>query len=115
MLYTKDATITTTALTTILTVPSGYVAHWSLLFVSNHGGSTNSCTVYWDKATGTDLYIIDGKNISSKDFIQFSDGILVLQPGDSIKAQIGSTGNFGIACTLDLLPAPAVFNAFNGG
>ena len=115
MLYTKDATITTTALTTILTVPSGYIAHWSLLFVSNHGGSTNTATVYWDKAAGTDLYIIDAKNISSKEFIQFSDGILVMQPGDSIKAQIGAAGNFGIACTIDLLPAPAVFNAFNGG
>jgi hypothetical protein len=115
MLYTKDATLTTTAITTILTVPSGYVAHWSLLFASNHGGSTNSITVYWDKATGTDLYIVDDKNVSSKDFIQFSDGILVLQAGDSIKAQIGSTGNFGIACTLDLIDAPAVFTAFNGG
>jgi len=71
--------------------------------------------VYWDKASGTDLYIIDGRNISSKDFIQFSDSIIVMQPGDSIKAQIGSDGNFGIACTVDLLPAPAVFNAFNGG
>ena len=115
MLYTKDATITTTALTNILTVPSGYIAYWSLLFLSNHGGSTNSCTIYWDKASGTDLYIIDNKNITSKDFIQFSDGIFVLQPGDSIKAQIGSTGNFGIACTIDLREAPAVLNAFNGG
>jgi hypothetical protein len=114
MLYTKDATLTTTDLTTILTVPSGYVAHWNLLFASNHGGSTNRITVYWDKATGTDLYIVDDKNVSSKDYIQFSDGILVLQPGDSIKAQTGSAGNFGIACTVDLLEAPAVFTAFNG-
>lgn len=115
MLYTRDATITTTALTNILTVPSGYIAHWSLLFIANHGGSTNSATVYWHKAAGIDLYIIDDKNISSKDFIQFTDSIFVLQPGDSIKAQIGSTGNFGIACTIDLLEAPAVLNAFNGG
>jgi hypothetical protein len=115
MLYTRDATITTTALTTILTVPSGYIAYWSLLFIANHGGSTNSATVYWDKASGTDLYIIDDKNITSKDYIQFTDALLVMQPGDSIKAQIGSIGNFGIACTIDLLEAPAVLNAFNGG
>lgn len=115
MLYTRDATITTTDLTTILTVPSGYIAHWNLLFLSNHGGSTNSITVYIDKSAGTDLYIIDSKNVSSKDFIQFSDGIFVLQPGDSIKAQLGASGNFGIACTIDLLEAPSVFNAFNGG
>ena len=115
MLYTKDATITTTALTTILTVPSGYIAHWNLLFLSNHGGSTNSITVYIDKSAGTDLYIIDGRNVSSKDFLQFSDGIFVLQPGDSIKAQLGASGNFGVACTIDLLEAPSVFNAFNGG
>ena len=115
MLYTKDATITTTDLTTILTVPSGYIAHWNLLFLSNHGGSTNSITVYIDKSSGIDLYIIDDKNVSSKDFLQFSDGVFVLQPGDSINAQLGSSGNFGVACTIDLLEAPAVFNAFNGG
>lgn len=115
MLYTRDATITTTDLTTILTVPSGYIAHWNLLFLSNHGGSTNSITVYIDKSAGTDLYIIDDKNVSSKDFLQFSDGIFVLQPGDSIKVQLGAAGNFGIACTIDLLEAPSVFNAFNGG
>lgn len=115
MLYTKDVTLTTTALTTILTVPSGYVAHWSMLFVSNHGGSTNSLSLYVDKLSGTDLYIFDGKNVSSKDYILLSDAVFVLQPGDSVKAQAGSAGDIGIACTIDLMEAPAVFVEFNGG
>lgn len=115
MLYTKDVTLTTTDLTEVVTIPSGYTAYWSLLFISNHGGSTNAVTVYIDKASGTDLYIIDDKNLSSKDFIQFSDGVFVLQPGDKIQAQLGSVGNMGIAVTFDLLEAPAVLVGFNSG
>lgn len=115
MLYTKDVTLTTTDLTEIVEIPQGYIAYWSLLFISNHGGSTNACTVYWDKATGTDLYIIDGKNLSSGEYLQFSDGVLVLQPGDKIQAQTGSAGDVGVAVTFDLLEAPASFVAFNGG
>lgn len=114
MLYTKDVTITDTTLTTILTVPSGYVAYWTLLFISNHAGSTKSVTVYWDKATGTDLYIVDDKNIGSKDYVQFNGGTIVLQPGDSIMAQAEASCNFGIACTVELQPAPQTTVEFNG-
>jgi len=114
LLYTKDVNLTDDTLTTILTVPSGYVAHWSLLFASNHDGSTKTLTVYIDKVSGGDIYIIDDKNISSKDFLQFSDGVFVLQPGDAIKAQGDTTCDFTVACTVDIQPAPQVTVEFNG-
>ena len=114
MLYTKNANVTTTDVATIVTIPSGYVAHWSLLFIANLGGSTDNATVYVDKADGTDLYIIGGTNISSKDYLQFSDGIIVLQSGDQIKASTGSAGNMEFVVTFDLLEAPSVFVNFNG-
>jgi len=114
LLYTKDVTLTDATLTTVLTVPSGYVAHWSLLFVGNHGGSTKSITVYIDKASGGTVYIIDSVGVNSKANVQFSDGIVVLQAGDSIKAQAEASSNFGVICTIDLLPAPQVTVEFNG-
>ena len=114
MLYTKNANVTNTSVTSIVTIPSGYVAHWSLLFIANLGGSTDNATVYVDKADGTDLYIIGGTNISSKNYIQFSDGIIVLQAGDIIKCSTGSAGNMEFVVTFDLLEAPATFVNFNG-
>lgn len=114
MLYTKNANVTDTNVTSIVTIPSGYVAHWSLLFIANLGGSTDNATVYVDKADGTDLYIIGGTNISSKNYIQFSDGIIVLQAGDIIKCSTGSAGNMEFVVTFDLLEAPATFVNFNG-
>ena len=114
MLYTKNANVTTTDVASIVTIPSGYVAHWSLLFIANLGGSTDNATVYVDKANGTDLYILGGTNISSKGYIQFSDGIIVLQAGDVIKASTGSAGNMEFVVTFDLLEAPATFVNFNG-
>lgn len=114
MLYTKNANVTTTDVASIVTIPNGYVAHWSLLFISNLGGSTDDATVYVDKADGTDLYVIGEVNISSKSYLQFSDGIIVLQAGDVIKCSTGSAGNMEFVVTFDLLEAPSVFVNFNG-
>ena len=114
MLYTKNANVTTTDVASIVTVPNGYVAHWSMLFISNLGGSTGDATVFVDKADGTDLYIIGGSNISAKDYVLFSDAVVVLQPGDIIKCSTGSAGNMEFVVTFDLLEAPATFVNFNG-
>lgn len=116
MLYTKDVTLTDDTLTTVFTVPTGHVAHWSMLFISNHKGSTDDITVYIDKASGTDVYIFEAKNVSSKDYLLLSDAVFVLQPGDKVMAQAGSaTANFSVACTIELLNAPNVVTEFNGG
>ena len=114
MLYTKNINVTDTNVNTILDIPSGFVAHWSLLFISNLGGSTDNVTVYVDKADGTDMYILSGTNVSAKEFLQFSDAILVLQPGDVIKCQTGSAGNMEFVVTIDLIYAQAAFSNFNG-
>jgi hypothetical protein len=114
MLYTKNANVTDTNVASIVTIPSGYVAHWSLLLISNLHNSTNACTVYVDKTSGPDLYIIDGTGVSHKEFLLFSDAVLVLQPGDIIKASTGSSGNVEFVVTFDLLEAPATFVNFSG-
>ena len=114
MLYTKNANVTTTDPASIVTIPGGYVAHWTMLFISNLGGSTDSATVYVDKADGTDMYIINGSNVSSKAYILFSDAAIVLQAGDVIKVQTGSAGDMEFIVTFDLLEAPATFVNFNG-
>ena len=114
MLYTKNVNVTTTDVSTIVTIPSGYVGHWNMLFVSNIGGSTNGAGIYVDKADGTRVDILGGGNVSSKEYILISDAVFVLQAGDAIKAFTTAAGDMEFVVTFDLLEAPAVFTNFNG-
>ena len=114
MLYTKNVNVTTTAVSTIVIIPNGFVAHWNMLFVSNIGGSTNGAGLYIDKHDSTLVDILGGGNVSSKDYILLSDAVFVLQPGDAVKAFTTSAGDMEFVITFDLLEAPAVFNNFNG-
>jgi len=115
MLYTKNANVTTTDVSTIVTIPNGYVAHWTMLFVSNLGGSTNGAGIYVDKADSTRIDILGGGNVSAKDYILLDgSAIFVLQAGDAIKAYTTGAGDMEFVVTFDLLEQPAVFVNFNG-
>lgn len=114
MLYTKNVNVTTTDVSTIVTIPSGYVGHWNMLFVSNIGGSTNGAGLYVDKADGTRVDILGGGNVSSKEYILLTDAVFVLQAGDAIKAFTTSAGDMEFVVTFDLLEQPAIFVNFNG-
>jgi len=115
MLYTKNTNVTTTAVATMVTIPSGYVAHWNMLFVSNLGGSTNGAGIYVDKADGTRVDILGGGNVSSKDFLLIDgNAVFVLQAGDAIKAYTTAAGDMEFVVTFDLLEQPATFVNFNG-
>jgi len=122
MLYTKNANVTSTDESTIVTIPSGYVAHWNMLFVSNLGGSTNGATIYVDKwsednqdyTTIPDIYILGGGNISSKEYVLLTDGVFVLQAKDKIVASTTSAGDIEFIVTFDLLEQAPTFVNFNG-
>jgi len=114
MLYTKNANVTTTAESTIVTIPSGYVAHWNMLFVSNLGGSTNGAGIYVAKADSSRIDILGGGNVSSKEYILLTDGIFVLQAGDAIKAYTTAAGDMEFVVTFDLLEQAPTFVNFNG-
>lgn len=114
MLYTKNANVTTTDESTLVTIPTGYVAHWNMLFVSNLGGSTNGAGIYAAKADASRIDILGGGNVSSKEYVLITDGVFVLQAGDSIKAYTTAAGDMEFVVTFDLLEQPATFVNFNG-
>ena len=116
MLYTKNVNLTDTSTQTIVTIPSGFVAHWNMLFVANLHNATNSVVVFVDKPSPTpDVYIYNGTNISAKNNLLIDgSAIFVLQEGDIIKASSGSAGNIEVVVTFDLLDQPPVFVNFNG-
>lgn len=113
MLYTKNVNVTTTSPETIVTIPTGFVAHWNMLFVSNIGGSTNGAGLYVDKADGSRVDILGGGNVSSKEYILLTDAVFVLQSGDVVKAFATSAGDMEFAITFDLLEAPSVLVNFS--
>lgn len=114
MLYTKNANVTTTAESTIVTIPNGYVAHWNMLFVSNLGGSTNGAGIYVSKADSSRIDILGGGNVSSKEYVLITDGVFVLQAGDAIKAYTTAAGDVEFVVTFDLLEQAPTFVNFNG-
>ena len=116
MLYTKNINLTDTTTQTLVTIPSGYVAHWSMAFVSNLHNSTNDITLFIDKTPDPDVYIFNGTNVQSKEYLLLDgNAVFVLQAGDVIKASSGNSGNMEVVVTFDLLEAPATFVNFNGG
>ena len=116
MLYTKNVNLTDTSTQTIVTIPSGYVAHWTMVFISNLENATNHVTLFVDKTPDPDIYIFDGTKVTSKDYLLLDNSAMfVLQAGDVIKAEADHSGNIEVVVTFDLLEAPATFINFNGG
>lgn len=120
MYYTKHATLTDNALTTLLTIPSGYVVYINYVYVANHGNSTNSVDLKWTNSSNVDqVYIFDGTSITSgsKEILggQSEAPIFVLNNGEVVKAQASqATGNIEIAITFKLVEQSQAFSNFNG-
>ena len=117
MLYTKHTTLTDTTLTTLFTVPNGFHAVVSYVFVANHGGSTNSIDLYWDLSGTPQVYIFDGTNVAGggKETLGNGGGALfVLHANEAVKCQAGGVGNMEVVVTFDLLDMPPALVNFNG-
>ena len=120
MYYTKHVTLTNNTLTTLLSIPTGYVVYVNYVYVANHGGATNSVDLKWTNSSNVDqVYIFDGTNITSgnKEILggQSEAPIFVLNNGEVVKAQASqATGNVEIAITFKLVEQPQAFSNFNG-
>lgn len=113
MKHSIGRTLPASTTTEILVVPNGYIADLSLLFISNTSGSTGSISVYWQHAHDTNhkIYILNGTSLNSKDYLQFSNGNVILKSGDSLK--LTPTQEMNVIVTFDLLQAPPLY-AFAG-
>lgn len=117
MLYTKHTKLTDTTLTTLFTVPNGFHAIVSYVFVANHGGSTNSIDLYWDLSGTPQVYIFDGTNVAGNGKETLGNGggpVFVLHENEAVKCQAGSAGNIEVVMTFDLIDTPPALVNFNG-
>ena len=85
-------------LTTVYTVPTGYYAKFTVMYIHNTGGSTKHITVQWYDASTTATYdILTEYNFTSKNYLQFDgNAYIVLEEGDKIQitTEAGSTFSF---------------------
>ena len=117
MLYTKHARLTTTDLTTLFSVPSGFHAIVSYVFIANHGGSTNSIDLYWDVSGTPQVYIFDGTNVAGGGKETLGNGggpLFVLHENEVVKCQSASAGSLEVVVTFDLIEQAPAFVNFNG-
>ena len=100
---------------TLITVPAGYKAEITTLFVSNRQGNNKHVTVYWQHAHDIThkIYIVNEYTIAANNYLTFTDKQLVMQEGDSIVIVPQLDSDMSAIVSFDLKKEQAVL-AFDG-
>ena len=95
---------TAATLTTVYTVPTGYYAKFTVMYIHNTGGSTKHITVQWyDASTATTLDILTNYDLTSKQYLQFDgNAYIVLEEGDRIQITTQSESTFSFIATFEV-------------
>ena len=98
---------TANTLTTVYTVPTGYYAKFTVMYIHNTGGSTKHITVQWyDASTATTLDILTEYNFTSKNYLQFDgNAYIVLEEGDKIEITTEAGSTFSFIATFEVFGA----------
>lgn len=96
----------------IFTVPNGFIAIVSMVFVTNTSGSTSSYDLAWLHAIGShNIRFAYGKSLGSGTSDQFTNGELIMKQGDALT--ITNTGAIDVIATFDLIKSLPLY-AFEG-
>ena len=95
---------TANTLTTVYTVPTGYYAKFTVMYIHNTGGSTKSITVQWyDASSASTLDILTEYDFTSKQYLQFDgNAYIVLEEGDRIQITTQSESTFSFIATFEV-------------
>ena len=98
---------TANTLTTVYTVPTGYYAKFTVMYIHNTGGNTKHITVQWyDASTATTLDILTEYNFTSKNYLQFDgNAYIVLEEGDKIEITTEAGSTFSFIATFEVFGA----------
>lgn len=90
--------------TTVYTVPVGYYARWTLMYLFNNSGSTKSISVYWrDSSASTNIYVHNGTIAAGSYARQDGGAYVVLEEGDTVVMQDEAGSTFSTICTFELV------------
>ncbi len=108
---TVGENLTAGVVNTVYTVPKGCKAIATLLFFSNYGGSSKSITASWyDKSENDSTIIMGGKSIGAGDYIQFSQGRMVMDEYDELRVTPEASSSFSVIFTVEILQNTAYQN-----
>ena len=95
---------TAETLTTVYTVPTGYYAKFTVMYIHNTGGSTKHITVQWyDASAATTLDILTNYDLTSKQYLQFDgNAYIVLEEGDRIQITTQSASTLSFIATFEV-------------
>ena len=98
---------TANTLTTVYTVPTGYYAKFTVMYIHNTGGSTKHITVQWyDASAATTLDILTAYTLSSKEYLQFDGAAyVVFEEGDRLQITTEASSSFSFIATFEVLGA----------
>jgi hypothetical protein len=104
MRHSVGKQLTAGVVNTLFTVPNGYKAEVSLLFISNHTGNNKTISAYWQHAhdAAHQIRIIDGYQLATTEFIKFDGSTIVMQSGDSMVLTPESASDMSAIATFDL-------------
>lgn len=92
---------------TLYECPSNCRARVPLVFITNVNGTVSIEFKWYRAADTTSYFIIGGKNLGTGEFIQLSDGYIVLEPGDRLEiTPAGSTPIVDALCTVEEIFIP---------
>ena len=95
---------TANTLTTVYTVPTGYYAKFTVMYIHNTGGSTKHITVQWyDASAATTLDILTAYDLTSKEYLQFDgSAYIVFEEGDRLQITTQSASTFSFIATFEV-------------
>lgn len=91
-------------LTTVYTVPTGYYAKFTVMYIHNTGGSTKHITVQWyDASTASTLDILTAYDFNTKEYLQFDgNAYIVLEEGDRLQLTTEAGSSFSFIATFEV-------------
>ena len=103
--------LTANVVNTMYTVPKGCKGIVTLLFVANGSGNTQSFSAAWhDHSENINITIAASKSLGAGDYIQFSDGRVVLDEYDYIYVTPAAGSTFSAILTLEIYQNTAYQN-----
>jgi hypothetical protein len=91
--------------------PKGCKAIATLLFIANGGGSSASVSAGWhDVSYGATIVISGAKNLGAGDYLQFSDGRMVMDEGDYVTVTPAAGSTMSVILTMEILQNTAYQN-----
>lgn len=87
----------------LYTCPQNTRAVVNLLYVSNADNAATTINIEWNRADGSHVHILGDKNMPAGDFIQWSGGYIVFEPGDNftVTASSNASPHTDVLCTVE--------------